>query len=149
MKILLFLCYDILAREPSPVVFYREIQFSVLKSTHSTYILKIKLKHFCGSLESPQQIFEANQFLNYDRTNKQPKRQSEIKTSKVVISVASSEIAHLGSCHLGKYPWEIAIWEEFFGKVPNIFFVTLAKARSKTEILKATLSCKTRLFRHK
>jgi len=87
--------------------------------------------------------------LNYDRTNKQPKRQSEIKTSKVVISVASSEIAHLGSCHLGKYPWEIAIWEEFFGKVPNIFFVTLAKARSRTEILKATLSCKTRLFRHK
>ena len=27
----------------------------------------------------------------------------------------------LGSCHLGKYPWEVAVWERFFGKVPNIF----------------------------
>ena len=73
MKILLFLC------EPSPVVFYREIQFSVLKSTHSTYILKIKLNHFCGSLESPQQIFEANQsrgsWIMIGQTNSQKDNQ--------------------------------------------------------------------------
>ena len=24
--------------------------------------------------------------------------------------VATWEIAHFGSCHLGKYPWEVAIW---------------------------------------
>ena len=34
--------------------------------------------------------------------------------------VAAWEIAHLGSCHLEKYPWEVAAWEKAFGKVPNI-----------------------------
>ena len=34
--------------------------------------------------------------------------------------VAALEIAQLGSCHLGKYPWEVADWEKAFGKVPNI-----------------------------
>ena len=29
------------------------------------------------------------------------------------------EIAHLGSYHMGKYPWEVVTWEESFGKVPN------------------------------
>ena len=33
--------------------------------------------------------------------------------------VAAWEIAHLGSCHMGK--------ENAFGKVPNIFFTTKAK----------------------
>ena len=32
--------------------------------------------------------------------------------------VAAWEIAHLGSCHLGKYPWEVNAWEKAFGKVP-------------------------------
>ena len=35
--------------------------------------------------------------------------------------VAAWEIAHLGSCHFGKYPWEVATWGKLFGKVPNIF----------------------------
>ena len=35
-------------------------------------------------------------------------------------AVVAWEIAHLGSCHLGKYPWEVAVWENVFGKVPNI-----------------------------
>jgi len=26
----------------------------------------------------------------------------------------------MGSCHLGRYPWEVAAWEKAFGKVPNI-----------------------------
>ena len=26
----------------------------------------------------------------------------------------------LGSCHMGKYPWEVAAWENAFGKVPKI-----------------------------
>jgi len=30
------------------------------------------------------------------------------------------EIEHLGRCHFGKYPWEVATWEKSFGKVPNI-----------------------------
>ena len=30
--------------------------------------------------------------------------------------VASWEILHLGSCHLGKYPWEVAGWKRPFGK---------------------------------
>ena len=30
------------------------------------------------------------------------------------------EIKHLGGCHLGNYPWEIAAWEKSFGKVRNI-----------------------------
>ena len=34
--------------------------------------------------------------------------------------VAAWEIAHLGSCHLGKYRWEVATWEKSFGKLPNI-----------------------------
>ena len=34
--------------------------------------------------------------------------------------VAAWEIAHLGSCHLGKYTWELATWENAFGKVPKI-----------------------------
>ena len=34
--------------------------------------------------------------------------------------VAAWEIAHLGSCHLGKYPWKVNAWEKAFGKVPNI-----------------------------
>ena len=33
--------------------------------------------------------------------------------------VAAWEIAHLGNCHLGKYPWEVATWEKSFEKVPN------------------------------
>ena len=33
---------------------------------------------------------------------------------------AAWEIAHLGSFHLGKHPWEVAAWEKSFGKVPNI-----------------------------
>ena len=36
--------------------------------------------------------------------------------------VADYEIGYLGSCHLGKYPWEVALWEISFGKVPNILF---------------------------
>ena len=31
--------------------------------------------------------------------------------------VAARLIAHLGSCHLGKYSWEIAAWENAFVKV--------------------------------
>ena len=30
------------------------------------------------------------------------------------------EIAHLGRCHLVKYPWEVAAWEMAFKKVRNI-----------------------------
>ena len=26
----------------------------------------------------------------------------------------------LGSCHLGKYPWEVATWEKAFEKLPNM-----------------------------
>ena len=36
------------------------------------------------------------------------------------LEIAAWEIAHLGSCHLGKYPWEVVAWENVFGKVPNI-----------------------------
>ena len=32
--------------------------------------------------------------------------------------VTAWEIAHLGSCHLGKYPWEDAAWENTLGKMP-------------------------------
>ena len=35
--------------------------------------------------------------------------------------VAAWEIPHLGSHHLGKYPWEVATFKKSFGKVPNIF----------------------------
>jgi len=34
--------------------------------------------------------------------------------------VTTWEIAHLRSCYLGKYPWEVAVLEKAFGKVPNI-----------------------------
>ena len=34
--------------------------------------------------------------------------------------VVAWEIAHFESCHLGKYPLEVATWEKAFGKVPNI-----------------------------
>ena len=34
--------------------------------------------------------------------------------------VAAREIVHLGSCHLGKYPWEVTAWEKAFEKVPYI-----------------------------
>ena len=34
--------------------------------------------------------------------------------------VAAWEIARLGSFYLGKYPWEVATWEKYFGKVPNV-----------------------------
>jgi len=27
------------------------------------------------------------------------------------------EIAYLGSCYLGKYPWEVADWENVLGKL--------------------------------
>ena len=37
------------------------------------------------------------------------------------LEMAAREISHFGSCHLGKYPWEVASWEKSFGKVPNIF----------------------------
>ena len=30
--------------------------------------------------------------------------------------VVALEIAQLGSCHLGKYPWEVASWEISVGK---------------------------------
>ena len=33
--------------------------------------------------------------------------------------VVAWEIPHLGSYHLGKYPLEVAAWENAFGKVPN------------------------------
>ena len=36
--------------------------------------------------------------------------------------VSALEISHLGSCHLGKYPWEVALgkhpWEVAQGKKP-------------------------------
>ena len=35
------------------------------------------------------------------------------------LEVATWEIAHLGSCHLGKYPLEVASLENAFGKVPD------------------------------
>ena len=34
--------------------------------------------------------------------------------------VTTLEIAHLRSCYLGKYPWEVDALEKVFGKVPNI-----------------------------
>ena len=35
-------------------------------------------------------------------------------------SAAALEIAHLGSCHLGIYPWEVTTWINALGKVPII-----------------------------
>jgi len=35
--------------------------------------------------------------------------------------VAAWEIALLGSCHLGKHPWEIVSLGKSLWKVPNIF----------------------------
>ena len=35
---------------------------------------------------------------------------------------AAYEIAHLGSCHLGNYLWEVAVRENVFRKVPNICY---------------------------
>ena len=35
------------------------------------------------------------------------------------------EIAHLESCHLGKYPWEVSTREKSRGKVPNIILTPL------------------------
>jgi len=32
------------------------------------------------------------------------------------LEVAAWDIADLGSCHLGKKPWEIATWEKSLGK---------------------------------
>ena len=32
-------------------------------------------------------------------------------TNEQLNKVAAWEIARLGSCHLGKYPWEVATWE--------------------------------------
>ena len=34
--------------------------------------------------------------------------------------VAAWEIAHLGSCHLGKYPWEVSAWENGLGKISGV-----------------------------
>ena len=34
--------------------------------------------------------------------------------------VAVWEILHLVSCHSGKYHWDVATWDNPFGKVPNI-----------------------------
>ena len=30
--------------------------------------------------------------------------------------VTAWRVAHLGSCHSGKYPWKVAAWENAFGK---------------------------------
>ena len=39
------------------------------------------------------------------------------------LEVAAGEIAHLGSCHLGKCSWEVAALKKIaFRKVPNIYF---------------------------
>jgi len=32
--------------------------------------------------------------------------------------VAAWEIANLGSCRLGKYPWDVAAWENILGMLP-------------------------------
>ena len=34
--------------------------------------------------------------------------------------VTTWEIAHLRSCYLGKYPWEVSALEKAFGEVPNV-----------------------------
>ena len=34
--------------------------------------------------------------------------------------VAASLIAKLGSCHLRKYPWDVATWDNAYEIVPNI-----------------------------
>ena len=39
--------------------------------------------------------------------------------------VAAWEIAHLGSCHLGKYPCEVTTWGKSCGKVPKFECITL------------------------
>ena len=44
--------------------------------------------------------------------------------------------AQLGCCHLGKYPWEVAVWEKAFGKVTKTYvldshFLLLKQCRSK------------------
>ena len=43
--------------------------------------------------------------------------------------VAAWVIAHLGSCHMGKYPWEVATWEKKMplAKYLTSFFTTKAK----------------------
>ena len=56
--------------------------------------------------------------------------QGEVATWEIVIwenvhlESAAWEIAHLGSCHLEKYPCKVAAWEKAFGKVPNIKIYT-------------------------
>ena len=45
--------------------------------------------------------------------------------------VAVWELAHLISSHLGKYPWEVAILEKSFGKVPNFGYINLASTLLK------------------
>ena len=37
----------------------------------------------------------------------------------MIISQEATSL-QLGSCLLGKCPWEVAAWEKAFGKVPNI-----------------------------
>ena len=39
--------------------------------------------------------------------------------------VLAWEIADLGCCPCGKYPWEVATWEKSFVKVPNIIYNNL------------------------
>ena len=34
--------------------------------------------------------------------------------------IPTCKIGHFGTCHLGKYPWEVAAWEIAFGKGSNI-----------------------------
>ena len=43
----------------------------------------------------------------------------EVTTWEIVIW----ENIHLGSCHLGKYPCELAAWEKTFRKVPNTCYI--------------------------
>ena len=38
--------------------------------------------------------------------------------------VPAWEFSQLRSCHLGKYPWEVAAWGKALGKVPNIVITT-------------------------
>ena len=61
--------------------------------------------------------------------------------------VATYENARLGSCHLGKYPWEVAFWKKSSGKVPNILtneFLTVSF--SKFLFLLSLRCCKPLIF---
>ena len=87
--------------------------------TNGAWLIRLFYSRIWGALLNPNESVQVN-----SSALSKEQRDEGVRPGEGFLALSHSylniTIAHLGSCHLGKYPWEVATWEKAFGEVLNI-----------------------------